>query len=199
MTTEEKAREVAQNNTLYVGSDGNIQQLPFITNSTNGIPTDSYQTESKKVTINYYGVDGYYYVELYAEWFKLPKIRVFDIMALKWTNNANITSFYGRQESDADDTFYDLSSKNIKRDTNAIGLSMNLHNKASKHLQLIIQVESDKPFGSIRGTYQHARHSNATLSISHSYTFDYSGLGGLVYFSNKTYRSYYDGMQGVSV
>ena len=48
------------------------------------------------------------------------------------------------------------------------------------------------------GTYQHARNSNAnTLAISKSYSFSSSGLGGVLYFSNSTYRNYYDGMTGV--
>lgn len=120
----------------------------------------------------------------------------------RWTNSIDIDKLeiYGCQESDADTTFYYTNSNNLKKTSKGLGLSMNLHNNASSSLGMELYIYSPNALGNnVYGTYQHARHSNATLAISKSYSFSSSGLGGVVYFSNSTYRSYYDEMQEVSV
>ena len=48
-------------------------------------------------------------------------------------------------------------------------------------------------------SYQHAQSSVSFSTVSQAYTFSNSGLGNVVYFSNSTIRSYYDGMGGVSL
>lgn len=73
-----------------------------------------------------------------------------------------------------------------------------IFNNASKYLDINLFIYSKENFGStVIGTYQHARHSNATFDISKSYSFG-DGLGGVLIFPNSTYSSYYDGMLGVS-
>lgn len=48
-------------------------------------------------------------------------------------------------------------------------------------------------------SYQHAQTAVNFNTVSQAYTFSNSGLGNVVYFSNSTIRSYYDGMGGVSL
>ena len=76
---------------------------------------------------------------------------------------------------------------------------MNIHDSAKNRIELFMRVESSNYFGyDFYATYQHARNSNAnTLAISKSNSFSSSGLGGVLYYSNSTYRNYYDGMQGI--
>ena len=75
---------------------------------------------------------------------------------------------------------------------------MNLHNDATDYIELEMMVYSPNYFGAnIFGTYQHANTSNTNLAASKSYSFGSSGLGGVLVFSNSTYASFYDGMNGV--
>lgn len=196
-STKEEAEAVAKNDYLYVTTDGTIKDLrntavPFIN-------YDYYATESKEVTIRYYLEQGLYTISLEAVWFKLPTIRQFDVLGVRWEQDANVTWLFGEQYSDEKYTQYTLSSENTKYTSRGVGVSMNLHNNAKKQLRLKIAFCGDNRFGNeIYGTYQHAKHSNAnTLKISQSYSFASNGLGGVLYFSNSTYRNYYDGMQGV--
>lgn len=48
-------------------------------------------------------------------------------------------------------------------------------------------------------TYQHASSDVNFNDVYKSYTFNSSGLGGVVYFNNSSLRSAYDGMAGVSL
>lgn len=195
IATKEQAEATKTNENLYVSSFGLLSEK-----NTRGFVNDNYySTESKCVEIEYYYSpnDDDYTIRLRAEWFKMPLVRQFDVMAVRWDNPVNIKGFYGYQASDVGTTYYQLDGTNMKRTSTGLGESMNLYNDAEE-IQLEINIYSDNSFGSnIYGTYQHARHSNATLSISKSYTFGSSGLGGVLVFSNPTYRSYYDGMQGV--
>lgn len=198
VTTEEMARKVAEDDTLFVGANGKIQQKRGI--STFALTeTDVVETESKKVNLIYIYDSGYYKVGVRTEWVKLPKIRVFDISALRWTKNVTLSKVVGTQWSDEKTTKYDETTQNLKKGNNAIGLSMNLHNNAKSELITEFVISSKTPYGDVYGTYQHARHSNATLAISKSYTFDSKGLGGVVYFSNSTYKSYYDNTPGLKI
>lgn len=198
VTTQEVAEMVAGDDSLYVGSNGQLQKNNGI--STFGlIDAVLVETESKRVSMIYSYDSGYYIVGITTHWIKLPKIRVFDILALRWTKNVTISKIEGTQESDEKTTKYDSTTKNLKKGTNAIGLSMNLHNNAKQTLEATFAISSKTPYGDVYGTYQHARHSNATLAISQSYTFDSRGLGGVVYFSNSTYKSYYDDTPGLKI
>lgn len=198
IATEEEANKVANDDSLFVGSNGKLQKKNLIS-TLDFADADEIQTESKKVGIIYVYDSGKYKLGIQAQWTKLPKIRVFDVLALRWTSNATVSHFHGKQVSDEKTTNYDSSTGNLKKGTKGIGCSMNLHNNASSKLVLDIYIESSSPFGDVYGTYQHAKNSNATLAISKSYTFGSSGLGGVLVFSNKTYKSYYDNTPGLQL
>lgn len=199
VTTKKNAEAVAKDDSLYVANDGTIKKQSLISPRYSWIGGDTIETESKEVTITYSYQKGDYIILLKANWTKLPKIRVFDILALRWTNNVAVFNEGGFQQTGAKTTNYSSSSKNFKRGTNAFGISMNLYNDAKEDLFLDITVSSKSKFGDIYGSYQHAKNSNATLAISQSYTFNSSGLGGVINFSNSTYKSYYDNTPGVKL
>lgn len=198
IATEEETKMVESDDSLYVGTNGKLQKKSLI--STYALPAATeITTESKKVAIIYVYDSGKYKVGVEASWMKLPKIRVFDVLAIRWTSDATVSYFSGKQVSDEKTTNYDSSTQNLKKGTKGIGCSMNLHNNASSKLELSIYIESSKAFGDVYGTYQHAKNSNATLAISKSYSFGASGLGKVLVFSNSTYKSYYDDTPGVEL
>lgn len=197
--TEEQAKSVATNENLHVTPNSTLTSTPSI--STYGyVDNYTYATESKRVTGYYTNMDGKYVIQLWATWYKTPKIKEFDIMAVRWNNSVSISNIIGWQECDSNTgtTNYNMSSKNTKYTNNGAGISMNIHDSAKNRIELYLRVESNSYFGDdFYGTYQHARHSNAnTLAISQSYTFG-NGLGGVLVFSNNTYKSYYDNMEGI--
>ena len=134
-------------------------------------------------------------------WLKMPKIKKFDVIALRWDSGFNITEYTGTQSvttTKKEEYFYTKGNDHYKITSNGIGLSMNLVD-AAKEINNILYIEGTCTSSTtFYGTYQHARNSNVTLAISKSYSFSSSGLGGVLYFSNKTYRGYYDAMEGVS-
>lgn len=196
-TTKEIAKLVADNSNYYFNEEGILKYNNPLLQS-----AKSYSTDSKVINMNYYrdmNGDKTYTIHIWGEWYKLPLIRKFDVVAARWdVSNSNV-SFYGVQSSDGNYTTYLEGTKNAKKASNGFGLSMNLHDNATNYLSYELYIYSDSSFGNkVYGTYQHAKHSNAnTLAISQSYTFRSDGLGGVLYFSNPTYRSYYDGMKGL--
>lgn len=198
--TKEQAEMVAINDNIRVSSqrtlvnNSNITTYGYVDNYT-------YETESKRVT-GYYSDDdhGTYVIQLWATWLKTPKIKQFDIMAVRWNNSVNVSNIIGWQECDSNTkkTDYYISTPNTKYTDKGAGISMNIHDSAKNKIDLYLRVESNNYFGyDFYGTYQHARHSNAnTLAISQSYSFG-NGLGGVLVFNNNTYKSYYDDMQGI--
>lgn len=206
VATKAEAETVATNPNLHVMGNGVLlEQNPEI--STMGyVDNYTYQTESK-VIYGYYSsyVDPNtkktkYVMQVMANWIKVPKIRVFDVLALRWNNDVNITSLDAYQDADSNTgiTRYTLNGTNTKKTSKGVGVSMNIHDSVKSRLELFLQIESEQYFGyDFFATYQHAKNSNATLAISQSYTFGPSGLGGVLVFGNSTYRSYYDDMQGI--
>lgn len=200
--TKEDAYAVAKNDSLIVDSQGSLVEL----NSGNQISpyNKTYSTESKIITGTYWRKDNNGYgASLIATWIKLPKIRQFDVMAMRWDKSTDINYIFGAQYGDSNtkmSKYYD-GSPNIKKTNYGAGISMNLHDSYKKECELFLEVGSETDFGSfVYATYQHARNSNAnTLAISQSYTFASNGLGGVLYYNNSKYRNYYDGMQGLTL
>ena len=199
IATKEQAEAVAQNDKLRVMPNGTLQDMTNVPEiQTYGyVNSNYYSTESKWVAIDYWK-ESDYVIKLTAGWYSLPRYRDYDIMAVRWNNSATVDAFYGVQESDADYTTYSLDGTNMKRTNYGLGVSMNLHNDATDYIELEMMVYSPNYFGAnIFGTYQHANTSNTNLAASKSYSFGSSGLGGVLVFSNSTYASFYDGMNGV--
>lgn len=204
--TLDEVLSIENNKNLRVSSNGELFNSDNQCDATS-LASDSnsweYSTSSKMVSITYdnIGYDrDYYEVIIEAKWFSLPKIRKYDVLAIRWDTSkplSNVVDCTGSQYNGSTFADYSLDDTNMKRNTYGIGESMNLFNSADQ-LEMFMICDFTNDIGTVYGTYQHARNSNAnTLAISKSYSFSPNGLGGVLYYSNSTYRNYYDGMLGV--
>lgn len=158
-----------------------------------------YQTDYKRLLVSYLksNEDGKYYIYGRLIWDNDPVVKKYDIFAMRWSNSVSLVSLEGTQEADGkSDVIYTGNDDNILYFSNAAGITMNMYDNTVGHIMTMDIGFEDNP-GDVYVTYQHARHSNITFAQSQSYTISPSGLGGVLYFSNSTVRSYYDGMQGV--
>ena len=207
--TEEEAKLVANNKNIMVSSQGELVDMTNQCASTYAIHQNEHQTSSKKVRLQYVDVDdgGNHLVAIDVTWYSEPLIKQYDVLAVRWNQSlptSNITNYYAYQEAyddegnDIDYQEYSIDGTNTKQTKYGIGQSMNLFNNGVTY-KLLMAFEVIQPIdGYIYGTYQHARHSSAnTLAISQAYSFSNNGLGNVLYYSNSTYRNYYDGMEGV--
>lgn len=200
--TKEQAEAAASNEDLMVSRNGQL-----ISKSKNRDTNDPtfvvYQTNSKRIQGEYHKYNGTYYINQYVIWLNLPSIRKYDVFAARWTNSNTASYFYGKQSCDSNtgvSNYYLTTSPNVKSTSYGLGVTMDLHDSAQTYIDLEYHVSSTSSFGqTVYGTYQHAKNSNITMNGSLSYTFSSSGLGGVLYYSNATTRSYYDGMQGITM
>lgn len=198
--SKEEAEAVAKDNTLHILDNGKLSTVSPI--SIQGYEESwAYETESKRIQTRYYTYGGKYYAEILATWIKLPKIRKFDVIALRWDSCVkSIDYFYATQYGDSNTgkTEYTSSSKNVVITSEGVGVSMDLHDSYKNNAVIYLKIGSAGNFGTyMYGTYQHAKNSNVTLAISKSYTFGISGLGGVLVFNKTSYSNYYDQMQGL--
>ncbi len=130
--------------------------------------------------------------------------------------NMNERSFYEKVTKDA--TAYQLrdnynngqmvtysgKSDNVKISNiltgayGGVGISMNIPDSANSSLSssMTVKLLTGADNITVYGTYQHAK-SSVSLSDSKSYSFDPSGLGGVVKFNSSSISNKYDGMSGV--
>lgn len=201
VATFEQVQELKKNKNLIVNEYGLITRTPV--NRSSFVDGWNYSTESKSIYAHYTKVGNSYVLRLWAKWNPgvTPVVKKYDVMAMRWNNPvSNISNFVAWQDCDSNTgrTVYSLDGTNMKRTPYGIGVSMDIHDSAQDLISLYMQIESPTYFGyDFYATYQHARNSNVTLAISKSYSFSSNGLGGVLYYSNTTYRSYYDGMRGL--
>lgn len=141
-------------------------------------------------------------VELTCEWIKTPKVKSYDIIAIRVNQNVKISAdgnCYGKQYADNDVITYKGDSSNIKSSKTGLGISMNLVDNASKHkLELYANVAANNQSMIIFGTYQHAI-SDVTLSKSQKYNFSSKGMGGVIDFTTTEVYEKYDQTPGLAV
>lgn len=113
-------------------------------------------------------------VELTCEWIKTPKVKSYDIIAIRVNRNVKFSAdenCYGKQYAD----------------------------NASKHkLELYANVAANNQSMIIFGTYQHAI-SDVTLSKSQKYNFSSKGMGGVIDFTTTEVYEKYDQTPGLAV
>lgn len=137
-----------------------------------------------------------YNVKVELEWKNTPLITKYDVIAIRWDGIGSLTTARGTQDANNKSTVnYPYGDDNMLFFSNGLGITMNMYDNTSTHIMRLYASFEGNP-GSIYATYQHARHSNITFAMSQSYTISYNGLGGVLYFSDSTIRSYYDGMRG---
>lgn len=141
-------------------------------------------------------------VELTCEWIKTPKVKSYDIIAIRVNQNVKFSAdenYYGKQYADNDVITYKGDSSNIKSSKTGLGISMNLVDNASKHkLELYANVAANNQSMIIFGTYQHAI-SDVTLSKSQKYNFSSKGMGGVIDFTTTEVYEKYDQTPGLAV
>ncbi len=210
--TESQAKRVAKNDNFHILSDmklHDISEIPMPMYEPEGGYNATYQTTSKKISLGYgeYAMGDDPSIIIDVEWFKIPMIKKYDIIAARWNNSmptSNIIKFEGTQETvdkngNSLTANYQLGSDNQKITNYGFGQIMNIFDNATNWLDLSFVLHFRKNVGStVYGSYQHASNSNITLAQAKSYSIQVGGLGNVIYFSNATVRKYYDGMQGVS-
>ena len=210
--TETEAKKVTENDNIHVLSDMKLHDVskmivPYY--MPEGGYDVEYSTSSKKISLGYgeYNEGWDPSIIIDVEWFKIPMIKKYDIIAARWDQSmptSNIDEFEGYQKTydkngNVLEAKYDLGSDNQKITTNGFGQIMNIFDSASDSIEMSFVLHFKQNVGStVYGSYQHARNSNITLSQAKSYSIKSGGLGNVIYFSNSTVRNYYDGMQGLS-
>ena len=156
-----------------------------------------HQTDYKRLLVSTRKSGSNYYVNARLVWDKDPVVKKYDIFAMRWSDAVTRNSLIGTQTAKGkDEVIYEGNDDNILYFPQAVGITMNMYDNTTEHI-MTMEVAFNQWPSNVYITYQHARHSNITFAQSQSYTISPSGLGGVLYFSNSTVRSYYDGMQGI--
>lgn len=156
-----------------------------------------HQTDYKRLLVSTRKSGSNYYVHARLVWDKDPVVKKYDIFAMRWSDAVTRNSLIGTQTAKGkDEVIYEGNDDNILYFPQAVGITMNMYDNTTEHI-MTMEVAFNQWPSNVYITYQHARHSNITFAQSQSYSISPSGLGGVLYFSNSTVRSYYDGMQGI--
>lgn len=184
----------------YIIHDKYLGNTIQLNNSYN--PKTTHQTEYKRISISVATAgDDYFLFKTTLNWLKMPKVRSYDIFAtiiasesgtvdwgyvnVNYTSNAyNYTMTLTPQNNEYKRTNKGVSYT-LKLPTNLDAYSADLY---------VYVTGYNKTF--VNSTYQHAA-SSVTLSEAMSHSFDSTGLGGAIKFSNSTLQNKYDKMQGV--
>lgn len=182
--TKEEALEIAENSK---------------TNSVARSVADSgtVTTASKYVYMQYYKTTSQTIADLGVEWLTVPKVKSFDVLALRFATSVGIQSATGSQVTNIGTQNYSNNGTNMKKFSNGVVISMNLMDDATTFLcKIQARINNTSNVIPVYGSYQHAK-TDVTLATSQSYTLSSSGLGGVIAFNTNTIRNYYDGMRGV--
>lgn len=166
----------------------------------------SWQTSSKKLTILVLNAGSRKRITLTNTWLKLPKVRSYDVMAVRITDKSydiGSNGFSAHQYYDNSSVSYSLNGDNVRQpgfflSHPGIGVSMNIVDSVSSSLSntMVLTLVNGKDKYKVFGTYQHAT-SKVTLAQSKDYDIEAGGLGNVLKFSSSV-AGKYDGMQGVS-
>ncbi|MDD4298883.1 MAG: hypothetical protein PHS98_04585 [Bacilli bacterium] len=171
---------------------------------------DYHETTYKKITLTLsygFGITDKF-VTLNNEWKILPSVRKFDILAIAFEEDL-YTLFSGKsgyQKWDGNYINYSSSSNNFKPSGgffgllhSGIALSQNIVDDTSTSLEnevTMSMVTNQAP--TVRATYQHAVCSSITLSDSHAWDYNSSGMGGIIDFYSSSIENCYDQTGGLS-
>ena len=123
-------------------------------------------------------------------WKKQPKIKNYDVMALRYDGNLNISNVNGYQ------IYGNENSKisSFATFNNGIGASFKLQNNISK-IYYSFNVSGN---GTLFLSYQHATTNNLSYIESKNYYLSQDGLGNVIKFNSSTTANKYDNMSGIS-
>ena len=168
--------------------------------------TYCWQTSYKTLRATVFTRNGQNVISGELGWTQDPNVRSYDVFAFRGDNftiSYYAASQYYYSTTGNEDPWrgYDYNAttgtNNIKHNSHAVGVSMNLVDDAIAWMATIY-IEGNATSGTAYLTYQHAQ-SNLTLAQSKSYTFSYSGLGHVLYYSNSTIRNKYDNMTPLTI
>lgn len=165
----------------------------------------SYVTTSKKLSIIVFDWgNGQYYVKAANEWVVMPKIRNYDVFAMRPDDGFTLvagtpsgTQYYSTS-STSDSIIYQPNGANTVTKINGFGMSMNLvDNTAIDVLINTITARVSGSSGTVSASYQHCTSNSITKAQSMAYTLSVGGKGGVILFSDPSVGGKYDGMLGV--
>lgn len=181
------------------------------------VTEDEYNNEdpeqySLNVTTNYKTLslsildaeDGLYAFNLQANWKVAPAVRSFDVIGFCFDDIAIISgsqsgtqSYKLKGESYYEHIVYSPNGRNISKQDDGFGISMNLVDDDIDDIELSIDALGLKAtsMGHVWGSYQHAI-KNVTLAESQQYTVSTAGYGHVINFM-PAQANKYDGMRGV--
>lgn len=171
--------------------------------SVSGSP-NSVSTTAKRLGITVFDWDnGEYYVKSSNEWISIPKIRNFDVFAMRPDDGMTLvagspsgTQYYSTS-STSDSIIYQPNGANTVTKSNGFGMSMNIvDNSDLKVLINTITARVKGTSGTVSASYQHCTSNSVTKAQSMNYTLSVAGKGGVILF-NGSIGSNYDGMIGV--
>lgn len=172
--------------------------------SVSGAP-NSVVTTSKQLSIVVFDWgNGQYYVKASNEWLSMPKIRNYDVFAMRPDDGFSLvagtpsgTQYYSTS-STSDSIIYQPNGANTVTKSNGFGMSMNLVDNTDVEVFLnTITARVSGSSGTVSASYQHCTSKSVTKAQSMDYILNVNGKGGVILFNNPTIGSYYDGMMGV--
>ncbi len=164
---------------------------------------NSIATTSKKLGITVFDWgNGQYYVKAANEWLSIPKIRNYDVFAMRPDDGFSLvagtpsgTQYYSNA-TEGHSIIYQPNGANTVTKSNGFGMSMNLvdNSDVSTFLNTITARVSGSS-GTVSASYQHCTSNSVTKAQSMDYILNVNGLGGVILFN--TVQSKYDAMMGV--
>lgn len=153
-------------------------------------PFSSYSTSYKTISLT--NNNGYVTIKL--TWKKDPKIRSYDVFAvrLQGLTYGNTISF--KQYYTENGTTKVNTNATLKKFSNGFGESFLLSDKSNLECSITFYVNGT---GKVYATYQHAT-SNISLNDSTNYTLSALGLGNVLLFNNRI-NDKYDKMAGINI
>lgn len=171
--------------------------------SVSGSP-NSVATTSKRLGITVFDWgNGQYYVKASNEWITMPKIRNYDVFAMRPDDGMTLvagtpsgTQFYSTP-STSDSIIYQPNGANTVTKSNGFGMSMNLVDNSDVEAFInTITARVSGSSGTVSASYQHCTSNSVTKAQSMDYYLSVNGKGGVIMFNNGI-GSNYDGMVGV--
>lgn len=149
-------------------------------------------------------------LDVRLDWKTTPNVKSYDVFATRFTDSNGGAAFdkvIAAQYAPNDTYVYYNDTPNTKIASNGVGVSMNLVDNFVHDQEGEYGAELDMAvyFNLTRNTtlstwvtYQHAT-SNVTLAQSQDYTFNSTGLGGVLKYNSTSIGNRYDGMQGLNM
>lgn len=133
-------------------------------------------------------------VTLTAIWNKLPNIKSYDLIGMRFANTTPITINQAYVKGSTKTMTYSNSSSSFKSSNIGFGYSVKLNNDSSYTITTSAVVKSG---GTVYGAYEHAI-SNITLENSKKYSFSSLGQGSVFLFNGASIGKY-DNVAGVQI